>query len=242
MRYQQIEFFLKHALPYIHPDGSKQGDEAFRKYRDAIGSKTLGLLINELHDCDGIPEGYIRNELAKVIADRNELVHHLFQRPGIDPLSASVVEETIRYLDRQYEQAEELYRFAHTQSLAVLLAELSTHAHNNAEYAAYYEQLKALLPLDVEVINTEDPTKTIWRTTRIVQLLKLAEKRIEKTEGLTPLSRAGEFIRREAPDLKYRDYGIKKLRAILVVSELFDVFVLPKEGQTNDVVLYRSKG
>ncbi|MGQ0591701.1 MAG: hypothetical protein ACT4QB_03375 [Gammaproteobacteria bacterium] len=69
----------------------------------------------------------------------------------------------------------------------------------------------------------------------------MAEERIEKTEGLTPLSRAGELIKREAPDLNYRD-GMKKLRDILVASELFDVFVLQIEGQTGDVILYRSKG
>lgn len=128
LRFQKIEFFLKHALPYMHPDGNKQGDEGFRKYRDTIRSKTLGLLIKELNGCDGMSEDVFSKELATVVDARNDLVHHLFQRPGIDPMSATAVEETIRYLDKQYEQAEELYQFARTQSLAVLLAVMGTNA------------------------------------------------------------------------------------------------------------------
>lgn len=79
------------------------------------------------------------------------------------------------------------------------------------------------LPPYVELVVPSDPGRTAWA--RIVKLLRLAEQHTAKVEGLTLLSNAGNFIKRKAPDLAVKAYGMRTLKEILLVSGLFDVFV-----------------
>ena len=105
-RYQQIEFSLKFCLPYMHPNGSKQGIESLRRYQKAVGKQTLGQLVDALEESAEIPDGFFENALKKAVDARNELVHHLFQIPGINLLSDSASENLIRYLDDQLKRRE----------------------------------------------------------------------------------------------------------------------------------------
>jgi hypothetical protein len=41
VQFQQIEFAVKFSLHYMHPDGSKDGMEAFRTYRERIRTQPL---------------------------------------------------------------------------------------------------------------------------------------------------------------------------------------------------------
>ena len=99
--------------------------------------------------------------------------------------------------------------------------------------------MKAVGP-DTEIINGGDPSKTVWETTRIVQLLKLAEHETEPLDGMTLLSRAGQFIRKSAPEFSPRRYGLKRLTDVLLASGLFEVDLRANDDAGGVTVLYRS--
>ncbi len=67
--------------------------------------------------------------------------------------------------------------------------------------------------------------RTLWATTRIVKLLRLAEQHTQTVDGMMLLSRAGQFIKGQAPDLSANEYGLKTLKEILIASGLFHVTV-----------------
>jgi len=122
VRFQQIEQSLKFCLPYMHPNGSALGAEAFRVYRNAVASKTLGPVVAEFADATDIPEGFFSQPLNSVVKARNELVHHLNRIPGIDLMSASGGVDLAQYLDKQFEAASDLYEFSRGLLAAVLTA------------------------------------------------------------------------------------------------------------------------
>jgi hypothetical protein len=241
LRFQQIEASLKLILPYIHPDGSSKGLEAFGKYREKVTSKTLGSLIGEFDESFEIPAGFFDQKLEKLVEARNQLVHHFFQLTRVDPSGPSGIGEILIYLDTQFKEAEELYEFMRHQSLAVLLAILDSSSVNNAEFKKLHERILQALPPTFEYIDQNDPTKTVWPNTRVVKMLQLAELHTEKVDDMTLLARAGDFIKSQTPDVTPKEYGLKTLTEILVASGQFDVQLRQSNDQNSNVVLYKSK-
>ena len=144
-------------------------------------------------------------------------------------------------MDTQFKEAHEFSEFIRHQSLAVLLGILETNSTNNVEFKNLHERLLKSLPPTFEYIDHNDPTKTIWHNTRVVHLLKLAESNTDKVDDMTLLSRAGNFIKNEAPDVTPKEYGLKTLTEILVASGIFEVESRQGNGQNGRVILYKSK-
>jgi len=157
LRFQQIEFALKFALPYMHPDGGKAGFEALKKYRERIGSKPLGEVVQALEESIDIPDGFFSRKLKDVVDARNAFVHHFFELPGIDLMSPTGLAELTRYLDQQYESAAELFEFARVLSGAALLAVLDSRPGAYPELEAMRATLEASLP-EVTWVKDESPS------------------------------------------------------------------------------------
>lgn len=115
------------------------------------------------------------------------------------------------------------------QSLVLLLILIETKPALAAEYGQHREKLLAQLPPWVEFIVPSAPSRTAWTTTRIVKLLRLAERHTHQVNGMTLLSRAGNFIKSRSPDVTVQTYGLKTLKEILIASGLFHV-VISEDG------------
>jgi hypothetical protein len=224
LRFQEIELSLKLMLPYIHPDGGAKGAEAMRDYQARnVAGKSLGLLVEQFKSAvKGTPELW-ESGLAALLEARNELVHHFYHR--IDFLQPDSVQGAIEYLDTQYRDADEWWRILRVQSLVLLLMLIETNPALAAQYDQHREKLLAQLPPYVEFVVPSDPARTAWATTRIVKLLRMAEQHAQPVNGMTVLSRAGNFIKNNSPDIAVKAYGLKTLKEILIVSGLFHVAV-----------------
>lgn len=234
LRFQEIELSLKLMLPYIHPDGGAKGAEAMRDCQARhVEGKPLGLLVEQFkYAISGTPELW-ESGLVTLLEARNELVHHFYHR--FDFLQPDSIDKAIEYLDCQYRQAEEWWQILRVQSLVLLLMLIETKPALAAEYGQHREKLLSQLPPYVEFVVPSDPGRTAWATTRIVKLLRLAEQHTERVDGMTLLSRAGNFIKSRSPDLIVRAYGLKTLKEVLIASDLFHV-----ELSDDGTVSYRS--
>jgi len=152
MRFQEIEFALKFALPYMHPNGGSRGLDALKRFRETIHKKTLGDVIGLLHESVQVPDGFFDHELQETVAARNELVHHLhtvasdlFVGTGTDDLS--------KYLDDQYRDAYELHFFSRQLHLATLLCLRDSNPASFLKLEAQYPGLTEKLEKAVEAAN-----------------------------------------------------------------------------------------
>lgn len=182
-----------------------------------------GLLVEQFRSSiSGTPELWERG-LAELLAARNDLVHHFYYR--FDFIAPNCIDEALEYLDRQYKEAEEWWEILRVQSLVLLLTLIEAKPTVAAEYGRHREKLLAQLPPYLELVVPSAPNRTAWATTRVAKLLRLAERHTSPVDGMTFLSRAGEFIKNQAPDLCVRDYGLRNLKEILVTTGLFHVTV-----------------
>lgn len=241
LRFQVIEFQLKIMMPYIHPDARANGIGSFKAMREELRGKPLGVVIEKFRESveTDQPE-LLAAELSRVLDARNQLVHHFFQLPGVELMTPDGVRAAIRYLDEQFHSTQSLYEMVRSQSAAVLLGILSSPGYENSDLALHRAALLKAVGPDAEIINAGDPSKTVWETTRIVQLLKLAEHETEPFDGMTLLARAGQFIRQRAPELSPKSYGLKRLTDVLRASGLFDVDMRARDEDSGVTVLYRS--
>jgi hypothetical protein len=247
-RFQQIEYFLKIILPNVHT-GSKAQEyifsdgiepEGYRKYRELISRKTFGNLISEFKKFNEYPDGFFDVALEKVVQSRNELTHHFFEHPDFHFVDVYGIENAIKYLDNQFEEANEFFEFTRVQCSAFLLFEEISEAKSPLEAEQIIERRKGILHPGIEIICEEDPSKTLWETTRVVRALKLAELHSEKIDNMTLLASAGRYIKNSFPDITLREYGLRKLSEVILHSNLFDFITKTNEANSVDF-LYKSK-
>lgn len=241
LRFQEIEFQLKFMMPYIHPGARANGIDSFKAMREDLGDRPLGAVIEKFRESvETNQPDLLAQELSRALEARNQMVHHFFELPGVDFMTADGVRAAIRYLDEQFQSVQPLYEAVRSQFAAVLLAIQTLPGEENSDLAQHRRTLLALVGPDTEIMNIGDPTRTIWETTRVVQLLKLAEHQTEPFDGMTLLSRAGQFIRQSAPELSPKTYGLKRLTDVLLASGLFEVDLRANDDTGSVTVLYRS--
>jgi hypothetical protein len=146
LAFQAAEESLRFVLPYIHPDGSKNGADALRDYAERnVAKKPLGLLIDQFAEAaEGDKQPLVQDLEAFVIA-RNELVHHFYRNPSFNLTSPDGASAAVAYLDQQYEQAREWVRIFRAQVAAVLLALMESNPKLAAELAPHRDKLMAQL-------------------------------------------------------------------------------------------------
>jgi hypothetical protein len=241
LRFQEIEHGLKFMMPYVHPEAHGGGLEAFMRVRTETASGTLGILVGRYKEATKAesPELF-DEELQKLVDARNELVHNFLRLPGIDWMSPDSIDVAIQYLDNQFEACQFIYDLVRANTGLLLREILAAPAYETDEYSAIRKKLDASLPADVEIVCLTDPEKTDWGRTQIVKLLKQAEAESKSSDGMTFLSFAGDYIRKNAPDIGHGAYGAKRLVDVLVASKLFAIDVTPAGNNGAYVVKYRS--
>lgn len=200
--------------------------------------------------------GIIKNQIKKMRESRNELVHGgLFELPGLTTSTTKGIENTIHYLDEQYRDAEQQYRFVAQQVLGWMTACRMENPQRSPDFEQLYRLMRTYVLSFTEWINLADPADTDWPNTRIVKLLRLAEIRtpwvdawITPSEGDTPkptkltlLSRAGKFVKSEDKACTPKAYGLKTLKEVLVISGVFDVWEAEVSERQGAVLAYKSK-
>ncbi len=240
--FQQIEKGLKVLLPFIHPDASAKGSDSFRRYTEAVKSKTLGHLINNFIESTDYNTDYFVEKLREIVAERNKLVHHFGESKGLNILSTEEGCKTcLTGLEAQYQEAIFFYKEITLFVFSVLAFLRKNYAESNPNIELLYKRLKADIISDVEYINLFDPSETTWENTRIVKLLRLAELHTDKIGDMTLLARAGQFIKNQDSECTPEKYGIKTLKGVLTASGLFEV-IESQDGKQNGIsILYKSK-
>lgn len=239
--FQGIETSIRFMLPYLGRDGRPLLGEEFRKFNDQRRNWTLGPLMKAFTEAIRVSQEFWTLAPDQLVNERNDLVHNFYRNPAVDLMSLDGIGQALAYLDRQFAAVQELHEFVRLLSAGALLAVLDSKTALTAEEQEWRARLMASLPGNMEFVDQEDPSKTTWRTTRIVQLLKLAEAETEPVDGMTLLSRAGAFLKQRDPDANPRAYGLKRLSEVLRVSGLFDVHERGADSGSGTIILYSSK-
>ncbi|SOZ24692.1 hypothetical protein CBM2608_A50036 [Cupriavidus taiwanensis] len=224
-------------LPYMHPKGSAESDDAFGRFREKTKGQTLGQLVENFRESMRTDTDTLKQYLKRIVEQRNQLVHHFHEMPGVSLLTVAGCRAAIQVLDEQHREAEPLQDMLH--ALGVSLG--ASMAKDYPELATIYTALKQQLPAHVEYIDLSDPCETNWPTTRIVRALQEAESQTEPVNGMTSLARAGVFLRSLDAELTPQAYGVSKLKRILILSGAFDIVEYRPHETAEPMTLYRSK-
>lgn len=239
--FQQIESGLKFVLPFVHPSGSARGNEAYAGFRDKARRQTLGQLAQSLQDSTSTDSNTLGQYLERMVEQRNQLVHHFHEIPGVSLSTEAGCRVAIQVLDDQHREAQLLQALLHAMALSLGTVLMKGAPEADEELAKACAALKQQLPATVEYVDLADPRETHWSTTRIVRALQEAESRTEPVNGMTSLSRAGDFLRSLDADLNSQAYGVSQLKRILMLSGVFDIVEHRPHDTAEPVTLYRSK-
>jgi hypothetical protein len=239
--FQQIESGLKFMLPYMHPKGSASGDDAFARFRDKTMGQTLGKLVESLKESTRADTDTLAQYLERMVEQRNQLVHHFHEMPGVSLLTVGGCRAAIQVLDEQHREAQPLQDLVHALGVSLAASLAKAKFKDDAELVAVCTALKQQLPAHVEYRDLSDPCETNWPTTRIVRALQEAESQTEPVNGMTSLARAGVFLRSLDADLCPQAYGVSKLKRVLILSGAFDIVEHCPHETAEPITLYRSK-
>ncbi len=250
--FQQLEYLLKHIVLNGNISGYVGDFHAKRAKQVAtVSTQTLGKLVSQYIDdihaspetedeeFDDNDEAHIsfkfriksdsahfetkRAALSRLVNERNELVHHLL--PHFIPSSPDSCQEIARKLDAQSETVRQ-----EIKNLSEIVNSLD-------------EGKKQLLAF----LNSEDGKSHLElqfiKGSRLVVLLREISEQVQRDDGWTLLSIAGQLVKQHVPEEISRlkpNYGHKTLKSLIVASEVFDV--REEHTQNGGVrVLYRSK-
>lgn len=254
--FQQLEHLLKYFVASSSLSGYASELSLIKKQRAISTQKlTLGALVgkyleatstespensdNEPDELEDITEAFCsfkfhtryydaadlnakKTALAQIVFDRNELIHHLL--PKFDAKSVESCIQTGKQLDEQKEK---------------VLSEIN-------ELIQQLDSFKTGMKFFSEFLNSDEGKRQFelsWlRQSRLALLLGEIASQNARTDGWFSLSAASHIIRREAPEevdlLKVR-YGHKSLKALILATEMFDLYEEPTAKGLR--VLYRLK-
>lgn len=182
-----------------------------------------GFISFKFHtECDSIYYETKKDALAQIVSDRNDLVHHILPRFDTNSLESCMQIE--KQLDEQREK---------------ILREIN-------ELKQKVNSLQEVKKKVAEFLTSDEGNKQFelsWlRQSRLVLLLGDIAVQTARADGWASINIAGQLVKQHAPEevavLKER-YGHKSLKALLIETEIFDIFEEPTEKGFR--VLYRLK-
>ncbi len=146
LRYQEIETALKSILPYIHPDGGRNGAAAVRHFQKTrVDGKTLGQLLLLLKEAiEAVPRAGIPERLDAILKSRNDLTHHFYRIDEIDLLRPGAYQRTLDYLEQQWRDTNDFYMFLRESSYICLHLLMEVHPELEAEFSPYLDRWRKL--------------------------------------------------------------------------------------------------
>lgn len=252
MLFQQMEHFLKYLLTNAEHSGYSSELKTNKEQRAAtIHKQTMGQVAKQFlentfsapekntntpeelkeawlsfrftFECDDAVYEQRKNELTSIVAERNELIHHLLPKWDLNSVESS--SEIEQHLDQQREKI--LPELENLRSLVKSMQEAMK------EYAKFLASDECIKFIELEYL----------RQSQLVAWLFGIAQQSTRPDGWVALSSAAHSIHQQVPEevtnLKKR-YGHKKLKEIILATEFFDV----NEEQTEKGgirVLYRIK-
>lgn len=213
---QTMGTLVGHYIEHSNPACEESSSESEEK-------KGLFFSFGFRIECDSNYYETKKKELARMVSERNELIHNLL--PSFDINSLESCDEIGKKLDDQSEnirrEIKELKYYATTLNEA------------RKEMLSFYasEQGKKQLHL------------AFSQESRLVWMLANAATQVKRPDGWALMSMAGQLVKHYAPEeysqLKEK-YGYKSLKALILATDIFDVYEeATEEGGVR--VLYRLK-
>lgn len=233
--YQKMEMTLKYILVNCNFSGyAKELTQILKSNYQKIQKQTMGNLVNQclkknLTEHYEVPEApdnlndvhfsmriaigldekqfqKIKEDLESVVAERNELVHHLISKFGTEVDEVKRRFLIIQYLDKQYGEAKK--KDAFLQSLVEAIKKLKKDLRDFflSENGEKFFNVMAL------------------QNTPLVQSLKKIENEKARKDGWTSLHTAACLIGNTAPEelIEMKEkYGHKKLKNFLLATQIF---------------------
>lgn len=252
MLFQQMEYMLKCFLANGQFSGyASELAKNIEQRRETIHKQTMGQVVKQCLEkifsafkettnapeeltaawvsfrytieCDDTYYEGRKNALDSIVAERNDLIHHLLPKWNSSSLESSIATE--QYLDQQREKILPEFELLKSQIQA-----MQETIKKHTDFLASDEGEK-----QVEL--------SFLRGSQLVAWLFEAAKQRARPDGWVALSNAAQFIRLHVPeevaDLE-KIYGHKKLKDIILATELFDIIDEPTD-KGGVRVLYRIK-
>ncbi len=234
VNFQRVEYLLKYLSANAAFSGlASQLVARVERQADAVHNKTMGGLAGKLVDNllrtpaedeppDVIDEPWIRfrfsietdaesvdrydKELRALVDARNDLIHHFL--PRWHSAVAGDTEAALAYLDAQ---RDETWRMLERLQGWVRAMEIG-----NKQFADFFSSSEGHRQFELAFL----------RGSRLIIMLGDIARQTPRADGWTPLSTAGDLIKRHAPselDDLHKRFGHATLKGVLLAAELFDV-------------------
>lgn len=250
--FQKFEYLLKYIVANGNFSGPASEIEKLKKQQNkAISKQTMGALVGKYLEntnpdyveeeseanesteafisftfrieCDAIYYETKKETLARVVAERNELVHHLL--PLFNPKSLESCKQLLDKLDRQHNKVKKEWLNLRSQATAL--------NDGRKKLASFFASDEGKKEFELSFL----------RQSKLVILLGDIAVQTKRHDGWALMSIAGQLVRQHAPEeialLKER-YGHKSLKKLMLAAEIFDIHEeATRKGGVR--VLYRLK-
>jgi hypothetical protein len=193
------------------------------KESSSEGKKGLFVSFGFRIECDSNYYETKKEELARMVSERNELIHNLL--PSFDINSLESCDEIGKKLDDQSEnirrEIKELKYYADTLN------------EGRKEMISFFASEQGRKSLNL----------TFSPESRLIWMLANAATQIRRPDGWALMSMAGKLVNNHAPEeysLLKEKYGYKSLKALILATDIFDVYEEVTE-QGGVRVLYKLK-
>lgn len=157
-------------------------------------------------ECDNSYYEERKSALALVVAERNDLIHHLLPKWNINSFESTT--EIEKYLDQQREKI--------LPELELLKAYIKTMQELKKEFADFLASDEGTKQLELSFLR---------QSQLVAWLFNIAEQR-SRPDGWVVLASAAQLIHQNIPqeitNLEKR-YGYKKMKEIMLATEFFDI-------------------
>lgn len=233
--FQKFEYLLKYIVANGNFSGHASEIENLKAQQaKAVSKQTMGTLIGQYlensnpdyeeeqsesngltepfmsftfrTECDSIYYETKKEALARVVAERNELVHHLL--PLFNPKSLESCKQLGDKLDRQSTKIKK--EISELRSMATSLNQ------GRKQIASFLASEEGKKQFELSILHQS----------RLVILLGDIADQTKRHDGWASMSVAGQLVRQHAPEeialLKER-YGHKSLKKLMLATEIFDI-------------------
>ncbi len=239
LMFQHMEQMLKYMIAHGHIHGDVNTlKKNLERRKDSVSRKTMGQLVGDFMEnahgemieteapdeskvhmsfqfkvgCDEVYYDKRKKELAAIVSERNDLIHHLLPRFNLATIESCHEIET--YLDDQHDKL--------TKEIENIKLTLKSFDELRKRVVKY---LKSDAWLDEMTLNE-------LRQTRLVVWLGQIAEEAARDDGWAYLNTAGQVLQTQQPEelanVK-KKYGYKSLKDIILASQLFDFMEEPTE-------------
>lgn len=246
--FQNMEYMLKWIVSARENSGYiSEFSENSQRRKELVNKQTLGQLVGQLADVNKIATDEIVNEtdfkelhismsiqfeltghedwgdrLSLMVGERNELIHNLL--PLLHPDSLETWQSVGTSLDEQRQRI--LAEIEVLNNLINSIKDMATLHSGFMQSAEFPEIIKAMQTGEMALVDT----------------LQKTARDLQRKDGWTLLSKAGQILAKECPnslELAYMHHNCRSLKQLIEKLNMFEV--KQEQASSGQRVLYRMK-